>query len=279
MVRIVAVGDNVVDCYEGLGQMFPGGNALNVSVFASRAGARTAYVGAVGTDAAGRTIRDALIDEGVDVSHLRSLDGGDTAYCIIGHRGGDRVFLESHLGVSRFELAVRDLEFIARHDAAHVSQSSGLDDHVEQLARVARLSYDFSTRHDETHLDAVSPHCFLASFSGGDLSPDEAAGLAARAGAAGATWVLVTRGSGGALLTHGGITESVEAIPGVVVDTLGAGDAFIARTLVGLVSGEDPKAALADAAVRAAETCTRTGAFGHAAALSIAPPTPNTEPS
>ena len=42
MVRIVAVGDNVVDCYMAQGRMFPGGNCLNVSVFARLFGAATA---------------------------------------------------------------------------------------------------------------------------------------------------------------------------------------------------------------------------------------------
>ncbi len=51
-MRLVAVGDNVVDCYPRLGLMFPGGNALGVAVHGRRSGAQAAYVGAVGDDAA-----------------------------------------------------------------------------------------------------------------------------------------------------------------------------------------------------------------------------------
>ena len=46
---------------------------------------------------------------------------------MIGHRDGDRHFVSYDLGVSRFEPSRDDLDFIARHDAAHVYQHAGLD--------------------------------------------------------------------------------------------------------------------------------------------------------
>jgi len=71
--RICAVGDNVVDRYVDRRLMYPGGNAVNVAVHARRCGARTAYVGAVGDDAAGRLLWDVLVREGVDTDRLRRL--------------------------------------------------------------------------------------------------------------------------------------------------------------------------------------------------------------
>jgi fructoselysine 6-kinase len=53
------------------------------------------------------------------------------------------------------------------------------------------------------------------------------------------------------------------------VDTLGAGDTFIARTLVGLLRGEDPSKLLEAAAQAAAETCMRIGAIGYPAPMAI----------
>jgi fructoselysine 6-kinase len=92
MVKIAAMGDNVVDCYLSRNAMFPGGSCLNVSVFIRKFGGSSAYVGAIGKDRAGDVILAALVEEGVDISHLRRLDG-PTAYCVIGHRNGDRVFV------------------------------------------------------------------------------------------------------------------------------------------------------------------------------------------
>lgn len=268
MTRIAAVGDNVVDCYPAQGLMFPGGNCLNVAVYARRFGAVTSYVGAIGRDAAGDAIHAALTREGVDTAHLRRLDG-PTAYCVIGHRKGDRVFLTFDLGVSMFTPDAGDIEFLHSVEAAHIGQSSGLDAHLSSVAAVTRLSYDFSTRRDPAHRQAIAPLCFLASISGGDLDVRQAYDLVKETVAAGARWCLVTRGEKGAVLGEAGQILEVPAAPARVVDTLGAGDTFIARTLLGLVRGEDPYGALQAAAIAAAETCSRVGAIGHAVPMAI----------
>jgi fructoselysine 6-kinase len=262
MVKIVAIGDNVVDCYAARGEMYPGGNCLNVSVHACRFGAETAYVGAIGPDAAGRAIRQALTAEGVDISHLHVLDG-PTAYCVIGHRGAERLFLTYDLGVSLFTPSPDDIAFLKGASAAHVGQSSKLDDHVEEIAAAVPLSYDFSIRRESEHRRRIGPLCFLASVSGGDLPEAESGAIADELLDAGARWVLVTRGRLGAQLSSRDGAWRVAAAPVQAVDTLGAGDTFIARALVGLLSQEDPDALLAAAARAAAETCLYYGAVGH----------------
>lgn len=262
MVKIVAIGDNVVDCYAARGEMFPGGNCLNLSVRARRFGAETAYVGAIGPDAAGRAIIEALAAEDVDISRLHVLDGA-TAYCVIGHRDAERLFLTYDLGVSLFTPSTDDIAFLNGASAAHVGQSSKLDDHVAAIAAAAPLSYDFSIRRESEHRRRIGPLCFLASVSGGDLSESEMRAIEDDLIDAGAEWVLMTRGRLGARLSRSDRTYVVPAIPVEAVDTLGAGDTFIARTLVGLLSQEDPDAILASAARAAAETCLHYGAIGH----------------
>src|SRR5207302_5585498 len=124
-MRIVGIGDNVVDRYVSLGQMFPGGNALNVAVFARRAGAEAAYIGAIGTDAAGHLIRQALRQEAVDASRLRVIDG-PTAYADVAVVEGDRRFVGSSLGVSRFVPDAVDLALdrkSTRLNSSHVKIS------------------------------------------------------------------------------------------------------------------------------------------------------------
>jgi fructoselysine 6-kinase len=268
MVRIVAVGDNVVDCYMAQGRMFPGGNCLNVSVFARRFGAATSYIGAIGRDAAGDAIRGALAAEGVMVDRLRVLDG-PTAYCVIGHRKGDRVFLKFDLGVSMFEPEEADFASIGSFDAVHVGQSSGLDAHLQRIASDVRLSYDFSLRHDESHRQSIAPLTFMASLSAGDLERDDAVALVRQTLSDGAEWCLATRGENGAVLGRGREIFEVAAASVQVVDTLGAGDTFIARTLVGLLREEEPRLLLEAAALAAAETCTRLGAIGHGAPMAV----------
>lgn len=55
-VKVLGFGDNVVDKYEHLKIMYPGGNAVNFAVYAKKFGAeRSAYMGIFGNDAAGST--------------------------------------------------------------------------------------------------------------------------------------------------------------------------------------------------------------------------------
>lgn len=266
--RIIAFGDNVVDCYRDRQLMYPGGNSVNHAVFARRFGAHTAYAGAVSDDAAGRAIRDALVAEDVDTSLLRFMPG-QTAYCVIATHAGERVFEGANLGVSIIAPSGADLAWMKTADAVHTGRSSHVDAWLPRFAGLTRVSYDFATIRDDGRIARVAPHCFLAAFSGGDLEDEEARMLAETALRHGARWAVITRGSEGALLS--GPEGSVDAPAKRVqpVDTLGAGDTFIARTLVGLLRAEAPAAILAAAAQAAAETCLSPGAFGHGTPMAV----------
>ncbi|MGN6538685.1 MAG: PfkB family carbohydrate kinase [Mesorhizobium sp.] len=268
MVKIAAMGDNVVDCYLSQGTMFPGGNCLNVSVFIRRFGGESAYVGAIGRDRAGRAILEALNEEGVDVSHLRLLDG-PTAYCIIGHRNADRVFVTFDLGISMFQPSEDDFSFISAYDAVQIGQSSGLDRHLARVASLRPLSYDFSNKYTDEKIGRIAPLCLLASVSAKDDSREHALDLLRGVVAAGAQWCLVTRGSRGAMLGRGAEVFEIPAAKAELVDTLGAGDTFIARTRYGLVQGEAPMDLLAAAATEAARTCSYHGAVGHGVPIDL----------
>lgn len=268
MIKIAAIGDNVVDCYVANKMMYPGGNTLNVSVFFRRFGGQAAYIGAVGMDIAGRQIQSALQQEGVDISHLHICEG-PTAYCVIGHKNADRVFITFDLGVSMFTPTESDFIFLASQDAVHVGHTSGLDAHLSRFASQSLLSYDFATVRDPEHIASVASLCFLATASAGDLSEASAAALQQRLLDAGATWALVTKGKAGAILSDGTNMYSVSPTPVEVVDTLGAGDTFIARTLYGLLNQEQPSKILAKAADAAAHTCRYFGAIGHEVPISI----------
>ena len=268
MASVIGFGDNVVDCYEDRGLMFPGGNALNVSVFANRFGASTSYVGAVGDDAAGYHVRASLVSEGVDISRLRIL-AGRTAFCLVGNSNGEREFLGADLGVSIVTPDKGDLEHIEGFDAVHTGRSSHVDDSVDDIANRSRLSFDFADVRDSARIARIASRCFLANFSGGDLSRSESAEIVHAAILAGARWCLVTRGPAGALLVGKDCVVEVPAPEVPPVDTLGAGDTFIARTLVGLLDGEEPAESLAAGSRAAGETCRRTSAFGYPAPVDI----------
>jgi sugar/nucleoside kinase (ribokinase family) len=265
-VSITTVGDNVVDCYPDLGVMYPGGNTVNVAVHAGRLGAHVAYLGALGTDTAGRVVRDALADEGVDLSLLRVVDGPN-ARATVRIVGGNRHFVGGDAGVSRFRLTDGDLEVLGRVDLVHTGECSFIEDQLPLLQSVARrLSFDFSER-PWAYVEALAPLVDVAIVSLPDSAADDAVALARRVRDLGPSVVAVTLGGAGAVLLRGGEVATAPAGRVQVVDTLGAGDAFIARLLVGLVRDEDPAALVAAATSFASAACTTYGAFGHEADL------------
>lgn len=267
-VRILAFGDNVVDCYRDQKMMFPGGNCVNLAVFARRAGAETGYIGAVCHDAAGHLIRDALRSEGVDVSSLR-VGHGQTAYCVIETLGGERVFVGANLGASIISPSASNLSVLPGYDAIHTGRSSHVDDWLPRFAQATRISYDLATETDASRIALIAPWCHLLTISGGGLSRDQALALAKHGRSSGAEWCLVTRGSDGALLLgEAGLFEAASHRV-AAVDTLGAGDTFIATVLVGLLEQTEPALVLANAAQAAAETCMTRGAFGYGAPMAV----------
>jgi sugar/nucleoside kinase (ribokinase family) len=263
--HVLAVGDNVVDCYPDLGVMFPGGNAVNVAVHARRAGADSAYLGAVGTDAAGGLVRNGLVTEDVDTSLTRTVEGPN-AYAIVRVVEGNRVFEVADAGVSKFRVTDADLERVAAADVVHTGECSMVEADLPRLAQAARLlSFDFSERPWE-YVEEHAPLVSVAVLSATSVDEDPVV-LARRVAALGPRMVAVTQGPGGATLLADGRVYRAPAGSGPIVDTLGAGDAFIARLLVGLARAEEPEALLPAATSYATASCAEHGAFGHQAQL------------
>jgi fructoselysine 6-kinase len=263
--RILTVGDNVVDCYPDLGTMYPGGNTVNVAVHAQRNGASAAYLGVLGTDPAGDLLRKALADEGVDTSLIRTVDGAN-AYAVVRLVEGNRVFEAGYAGVSRFRLTEDDLRRASAVDLVHSGECSMIEEDLGRLAEAATvLSFDFSERPWE-YVEEHARHATVAILSAATTDEDPE-GLAERVAGLGPRIVAVTQGPAGATLRVDGRTLHAPAGQGPIVDTLGAGDAFIGRLLVGIVRGEAAGDMLRAATGYATSTCAEYGAFGYQAEL------------
>lgn len=265
--HLLAVGDNVVDQYPERGLFYPGGNAVNVAVHARRLGASSSYIGAVGTDRAGEVVLGALRDEGVDTSRTRVVDGPN-AHAVVHIVDGNRVFAKGDLGVSVFELDRGDFAAAASVDLVHTGECSSIEGQVPELARCAKqLSFDFSER-DWSYIESLAPYVDVAIRSVPGADRGAALDEARRLQELGPRTAAVTLGSGGAVIVQDDVPQWAPAPNGgPIVDTLGAGDAFIARFLLGLVRGEPITELASEATAYATASCARFGAFGHATSL------------
>jgi fructoselysine 6-kinase len=269
MVSVIGVGDNTVDRYLDLGRMFPGGNSVNVPVHARHLGCPAAYLGWLAKDPHGMLIYNALLEEGVDVSHCRLIEG-QNAYCEVSLKDGERVFGDFSEGVcGQIALDEKDLDYISTFDLIHSSVYSFLTPFIQKIRSAAkRVSFDFSREWDRESLAEMLPYVDIALISNPVRNIDENKELINYAAAFGPDIVLITSGEAGALLYDGKSYYHQPIIPlEKVVDTLGAGDAFAARFMVDYLNGISIENALQNAAKSAAATCMIYGAFGHGAPL------------
>ena len=269
MPSMIGVGDNTVDCYLHLGKMFPGGNAVNVPVLAHRYGATASYIGWLANDMRGNLLKSSLEAEGIDLSHCRMVEG-ENAFCQVNIVEGNRVFGQYSEGVcAQINLTKADYNFISKHDLVHTSLYSFIEPFLPTLKTATKkVSFDFTSDWDQDYLQKYAKFVDIAIFSSKTEHLQENGHLMKWIAEQGTEVVLFTGGDQGALLYDGQSFFQQPIIPiANVVDTLGAGDAFIARFLVEYLNNSPIPKALELAAVSAAETCGYHGAFGYGAPI------------
>lgn len=275
-MKVIGIGDNVVDDYAHMRTMFPGGNALNFSVYASMLGCESAYLGVFGSDDAAEHVQRTLARTGVDTSHCRCADGPN-GRAILTIEDGERVFVSSNRGgVSKsipMAFIFDDLDYLQTFSIMHTSAYSYLDDHLARMHSLnPLLSYDFSDDFDAEHALPLCRHVDIGFFSCAEWAETATVVLLEKAVGRGCTLAVATRGPHEAILFDGQSWYRQAPHTVTPIDTLGAGDAFISGFLVSYVGGttgagvqqasliED---SLETAASFAAEICQVRGAFGH----------------
>ena len=261
--RVVCLGDNCLDLYlPPVDRVLVGGSVLNVAVGLARRGLRATYVGPVGADQGGQVVLSELASQGVDWSHVRSVAGETTAETEIalGH-GGERRFLHERYAIHEtYDPSEGEWAFLARARNVHASR---LSRHLERLLSLgadgAFLSYDFSVGELPRRLDGLElaflPHDRLVP----GVDPEQSARELVQRGC---HCAVVTLGAEGSIASTASELRSVPARPLVsVVDTCGAGDAFIAAFIVARMAGKPLEACLEDGAAAGAEACSYIGAF------------------
>lgn len=267
-VRIIGIGDNVCDKYYPAMMMYPGGQAMNVAVYAKMLGADSAYLGVFGRDEAAAHVIATLDELGVDHSLCRQYDG-ENGYAKVRLENGDRQFIMSNRGgvvnEHPLELSGKDLDYIETFDLVHTSNNGHFDSQLSKVQDTGvPISYDFSGHWNEAYyLDTVAPLVDYAFFSCGDAADGEAEAACREFAARGCRLAVATLGSRGSMLYDGKRFYTQKPQKVEAVDTLGAGDSFAAAFLVSLLEQEEIGPAMEAGAAFAARTCLVNGAFGH----------------
>lgn len=233
---------------------YPGGKGLNQAVAAARAGATTAFVGAVGADGAGADLLEVMRADGIDTSAVStaalpsgralifvSAEGENSIVVVAG--ANDTVTAHT-TPAARVVLAQLEVPVDAIERAFTAARAAGATT-VLNPAPVKPLPRSLLAL-----CDVLTPNEHEVELLGG----------VATLQSLGATAVIVTRGAEGADLHTGEGVQRVPAHPVTPIDTTGAGDCFSGSLCARLAQGDDMLAAMHYAAVAAALSTTVPGA-------------------
>ncbi|MCS6852534.1 MAG: ribokinase [Gemmataceae bacterium] len=258
-----------------------GGKGANQAVMAARLGARVAMVGVVGHDLFGEHALRNLAMEGIDARHVRRDGGAATgmAAILVDEQGENRIIIlpganhrltaadvesaADDIRAARLLLCQLEVPVAATHAALRLARAVGATT-ILNPAPASSLTDDLLALVDL----CIPNETELASLTG--LSDAEAGARALLR--RGPSLVIVTLGDQGALIVDSRRSEHVPAVAVEVVDTSGAGDAFIGSLAVFLGEGAPLAEAVRRANAVAALTVTRPGtqaAFPQRAALGL----------
>ncbi|MEU1213189.1 carbohydrate kinase [Streptomyces sp. NPDC005791] len=249
---LLVIGECVADIVRLPGtpdRIHPGGSPANVAYGLARLGRSTTLVTQLGPDPGGRLVRDHLASAGVRI--LDDGSGAPTPAATVDLDDQGRAAYTFEITWALGPVQLREPPQHVHTGSVATALEPGADTvlHlVRSLRGAATISYDPNVRPAlmGEHAPAVdrAERCVelsdIVKASDEDLRwlyPDEAPEEAAeRWLGSGPAVVLVTRGAGGATAFLPGVTVSIGAPPVRVVDTVGAGDAFMSGALHALAS-------------------------------------------
>lgn len=304
--RFTVIGEALIDLVDTGGSPYAahaGGSPLNVAIGLSRLGQRTAFLGRFSRDPFGAVLRRHAARSNVDLS-LAVAAAEPSTVALVELDEGAAHYTFSIDGTADFQWTDAELAKLPTSvEAVHFGSLASwlppgdraIGRWIAQLhaAGTVLLSYDPNVRPAlqpdpalaRRSVEAALAQAHVVKASEDDLRwlygdaalGDTALGdIAARWLAMGPHLVVVTRGGAGAVAFVGGcdpLTRPVHAAP--VIDTVGAGDAFMSGLLDGLARREltapsrlqaavcrpsTLAAVLDEAALVAALTCSRAGA-------------------
>ncbi|XAS67440.1 ribokinase [Micrococcaceae bacterium Sec5.7] len=211
----------------------PGGKGANQAAAAARLGARVRLVGAVGNDAEGRQIMQALEDAGVGVDHVTVADEPTGTALIVVDRDGENQIAVCE-GANR-SVTLDGLSF-GPDDAVLTQLETSMDVALE-LARKTTGYFALNAAPARSLPQEIIDRAqlIIVNETEYELIPELSK----------APLVAVTYGAKGAtLLSHGERIAEAPAAATTAVNSVGAGDAFSAALTLALVSGLDHTHAL-----------------------------------
>lgn len=255
-------------------QIAYGGKGANQAVAAARCGANVSFIGAIGDDQIGQTMKQAFEQDGIDTSAISVIQNQSTGLAMIqvADSGQNSIVISSGANADLSEALVEQHK-------SHIEQADILLMQLESPLQAVNLATKFAKSAGVkvvlnpapaqplpdsllSHIDIITPNETEAEIlTGIKVTNEQTAAVAANYfHQLGIETVLITLGSKGVYYSEKGKGEIIPGFRVEAEDTTAAGDTFNGAFVTALLEGKLPKEAIRFAHAAAAISVTRMGA-------------------
>ena len=237
-MRVAEIGDNCIDLYERIGKKYPTGNVVDTGVNLKKLGIDVSIISTTGNDENGKWMIESLEKEGLDISHLKVGDG-PTAITYMDMDGNDRVHGDYVEGVlENIEFDEEDVRFACEHDLVHTALWGKAEKVLPAIAQKGvPIAFDYADRLDHQLVEETLPYVTYGFYSYHKTEDEYIKDFLKDKVERGMKVAVATFGEDGSLAYDGKTFYRGEIVPAKeVVNTVGAGDSFIAGFLYGILN-------------------------------------------
>lgn len=242
MKKTIAMADNCIDVYYKLDRYYLTGNSIDFALNYKDLGGDVTEMTILGNDVFALALEERLKERGIPLRVLARVDR-PTGMATMDLVDSDKIHLHfKGNAMEEIRLSEEDQEYVKQFDIVYAERWTGIDRYAEDLKQPGQIwVYDFSKRLELESNDRILPYIDYAFFSY-DRDDEYIRSFmvktrkkcASKNGA-----VIAMLGEYGSLAFDGEnwFFEPAQKVP--VVNTVGAGDSYIAAFTYGVSLGED----------------------------------------
>lgn len=239
MKKTIAMADNCIDVYYKLDRYYLTGNSIDFALNYKDMGGDVTEMTILGNDVFALALEERLKEKGIPLRVL-GRSNRPTGMATMDIVCGDRIHLHfDGNAMEEITLSAEDLEFVKGFDIVYSERWAKIGRYIRELKQPGQIwVYDFSKRLEQESNDELLPYLDYAFFSY-EADDDYIRNFMKKTKAKGTGCVVAMLGEHGSLAYNGVRFYEMNALTVPVVNTVGAGDSYIAGFTYGLSLGED----------------------------------------
>lgn len=238
MKKAIAMADNCIDVYYKLDRYYLTGNSIDFALNYKDMGGDVSEMTILGNDVFAMALTERLKERGIFLRVIKQVDR-PTGMATMDIVDGDKKHIQFEgNAMELIDLSEKDMEFIKQFDIVYAERWAKIDRYIRTLKQPGQIwVYDFSKRLEMESNDVILPYIDYAFFSY-KKDDDYIRRFMVETKQKGTGCVIAMLGEYGSLAYDGNRFYEMNAESVPVINTVGAGDSYIAAFTYGVSLGE-----------------------------------------